>query len=476
MCISTVKSIESFNILFRLTTPIKYIHQIYRIMKKHTLPLLLFILLFGTFCDSTSATSETEPEIDLGEETTLDISDWTTETHSNDVDPNYGVIFEEGTVKRIDLTISSTNWSAMQADLDANLTGSVDDIDFTPVWVPGALSFEDKDWYKVGIRYKGNSTLLNASRSNGDKYPFKLDFDEFEDEFPQIHNQRFYGFKQLNLSNNDSDGSFMREKVAADLFREFGVVAPRVAFYAVYLDRGNGSSFIGLYTLIEEVDDSVPDSQFPDNDGNLYKPDGDAASFASGTYDTDEFDLKTNEDEDDFSDVKALYDLLHSDIRTSNETQWKSDLESIFNVDNYLKYLAANNVIQNWDTYGIMTHNYFLYNDEGKLTWIPWDNNEAFQNGKRGGAISLGMSEVSSSWPIIRYIMNVDEYETVYKNYVKEFSEGVFESSKMTTLLSTYQTLLNDYASQESTSFSSSVSALKSYIQTRNSVAASFVD
>lgn len=466
---------EGLNKIFRLKHQITHNIHLRRLAMKpsYLLPLLAFLLV--TFACSSSPTSEAEVEVELEEITDLEIPDWTTETHSNDVDPNYDVVFEENTVKRIDITISSTNWSAMQADLDVNLSGvAVSDIDFTPVWVPATLSFEGKDWYQIGVRYKGNSTLTNAYRSTSDKYPFKLDFDEFEDTYPEIDNQRFYGFKQLNLSNNNSDGTYMREKIASDLFRAFGVVAPRTAFYAVYLDRGNGSNFIGMYTIVEEVDDSVPDSQFPDDDGNLYKPDGDAASFASGTYDEDEMDLKTNEDEADYSDVKSLYDLLHSSTRTTDATQWKADLESIFDVDNYLKYLAVNNVIQNWDTYGVMTHNYFLYNDEGKLSWIPWDNNEAFQDGKMGGAISLGMTEVSSSWPIIRYIMDVDEYETTYKGYVNAFSEGVFESNTMSTLLTSYETLLNDYASQESSSFSSSVSSLKSYIQTRNSVAAGF--
>lgn len=442
---------------------------------KNNISILILILFLFSFCSNPAGDNSTE-EIDLGDDTEFQIPDWTTESHSNDVDPNYEIVFEENTVKRIDLTISSTNWSAMQSDLDKNLTGSVDDIDFTPIWVPGTLSFEGKDWYKVGIRYKGNSTLLNATRNNGDKYPFKLDFDEFEDEFPQIDNQRFYGFKQLNLSNNDSDPTFMREKLAADLFREFGVVAPKVAFYAVYLDRGNGSEFIGLYTLIEEVDDTIPESQFLDDKGNLYKPDGDAASFAFGTYEESEFDLKTNEDEANYSDLKSFYDLLHSDLRTTNETQWTTDLENLFNVDMYLKYLAVNNVIQNWDTYGVMTHNYFLYNDSGLLTWIPWDNNEAFQDGKQGGAISLGMNEVSSNWPIIRYIMNVDKYVDTYKDYVSEFCSGPFEVNKMNALLTSYQNLLNDYASQETSSFNSSMSSLKSYIQTRNNLATNFAE
>ncbi|MFY0600049.1 MAG: CotH kinase family protein [Cyclobacteriaceae bacterium] len=415
-----------------------------------------------------------EPVFEPIEEGELEIPDWTEATHSNDVDPDYAIVFPDDKVHRLDITISEANWSAMQSDLATNLTSSGGpgqggaDIDFTPVWVPCTFTFDGLDWYQVGIRYKGNSTLRNAYQGNSDKYPFKLDFDEFEDTYPDIKNQRFYGFKQLNLSSNYSDDSFMREKVAGDLFRSFGVVAPRASFCAVYLDRGNGSNFIGVYTLVEEVDDSVPDSQFPDNDGNLYKPDGDAATFASGTYDEDEMDLKTNEDEADYSDVRALYDLMQSSTRTSDETQWISDLEDIFNVDQYLKYLAVNTVIQNWDTYGVMTHNYFLYNDLGKLVWIPWDNNESMQDGKMGGAISLSMSEVTDEWPLIRYVMDVDQYETQYRTYVRDFTDNHFQPATMSSQFSTYESLLSDYAAQEGGNFSGAISTLNTHVQNRN--------
>ncbi len=444
-------------------------------MKQTVITSFTFALILFASCGDLTGSDSSNTEIDLGNETELSIPDWTTETHSNDVDPNYDVVFEEGTVKRIDITISSTNWAAMQSDLSTNLTSSrTADVDFTPIWVPATITYNDTDWYKVGIRYKGNSTLRNAYSSNTDKFPFKLDFDEFEDDFPAIDNQRFYGFKQLNLSSNDSDGTFMREKLAADLFREFCVPSARTAFVAVFLDRGNGANFVGIYTLIEEVDDSVPDSQFNDNNGNLYKPDGDAATFASGTYNESEMDLKTNEDEADYSDVRALYDLLHDGDRTENPESWQTQLENIFNVDGFLKYLAVNNVIQNWDTYGVMTHNYFLYKDSGALTWIPWDNNESFQDGKQGGAISMGMTEVSSNWPIIRYIMNVDEYSTTYKSYVNAFANGAFDPTKVTATISDYESVLNDYASQESSSFSNSVSSLKSFVQSRYNTAISF--
>lgn len=447
-------------------------------MRKPIILALLPLLFIWLNCEAPT-NSESNSSIDLGEDTELSIPDWTTQTHSNDVAPNYDVVFEEQTIKQLHIQISESNWEAMQTDLDNNMSSMIGpgaEVDFDPVWVPATITFEGIDWYKVGIRYKGNSTLRNAYQSNTDKYPFKLDFDEFEDDFPQIKNQRFYGFKQLNLSSNDSDGSFMREKIASDLFRDFGVPSARTAFYAVYLDRGNGSQFIGVYTLVEEVDDSVPDSQFPDDNGNLYKPDGDAASFASGTYDESEFDLKTNEDEADFSDVKSLYDILHNSSRTTDPEQWKADLEAIFDVDGFLKYLAVNNTIQNWDTYGVMTHNYFLYNNKGLLSWIPWDNNESFQEGKQSGALSFGMSEVSSNWPLISYLIQVDEYETTYTNYVNEFAATVFDSDEMGALLNSYKTLIESYATQENSGFSSDVNSLISYIATRNSAAKSFAN
>jgi hypothetical protein len=39
------------------------------------------------------------------------------------------------------------------------------------------------------------------------RLPFKFDFDQFEDDFPEIKNQRFFGFKQLSLANNHEDAA-----------------------------------------------------------------------------------------------------------------------------------------------------------------------------------------------------------------------------------------------------------------------------
>jgi len=239
--------------------------------------------------------------------------------------------------------------------------------------------------------------------------------------------------------------------------------------------------------LVEEVADTVLESQFNDDDGNLYKPDGDAASFASGTFDESEMEKKSNEDESDYSDVESLYNIINSSERTTDLEKWKSDLNAVFNVDGYLKWLAANTVMQNWDTYGKMTHNYFLYNnpDNNKLTWIPWDNNEALQNGKMGNALSLSLSEVGNDWPLIRYLIDVDEYEQLYKTYALKFIEEVFIPSDMMVTYSEYYALLKEYAYAEesgytylnnNSNFDQAVEALKTHVQSRNSAVLSYIN
>ena len=321
---------------------------------------------------------EEEEEIVVVDDTDFEATDWTTETHSKDADPNFDEVFKDNTVKRLDIVITETRWQNMLDDMTdlygtfgvRSGPGGGSFPDENPIFVPAEVFYNGKEWYRVGLRFKGNSSLQSSWQAGILKLSFKLDFDEFEDDYPQIKNQRFYGFKKLSVKNNYDDTSNLREKVASDVFRNAGLAVSHTAFYTVYVDHGNGPQYFGLYTLVEEVDDTVLEDQFINDKGNLYKPDGDAASFANGTFDEDEYVKKNNEDEADFSDVQSLLTILHDGSRTSDAVTWRANLETVLDTDVFLKYLAVNTVIQNWDTYGRMTHNYFLYNNpvNNKLT------------------------------------------------------------------------------------------------------------
>ncbi|SFJ19991.1 CotH kinase family protein [Olleya namhaensis] len=449
--------------------------------------------------DDVVTTTEEEGEVVVDtDDSDFETTDWTAETHSKDADANFDEVFEDNAVKRLDIVVTEARWQSMLDDM-TNLYGTfgagaggpgggLTETDEDPIFVPAEVFYNGKEWYRVGVRFKGNSSLQTSWQNGILKLSFKLDFDEFEDDYPQIDNQRFYGFKKLSLKNNFDDKSMLREKVATDVFRNAGLVASHTAFYTVYVDHGDGPQYFGVYTMVEEVDDTVLDTQFSDDDGNLYKPDGDAASFALGSYNESEYVKKTNEDEGDFDDVASLLAIVNDGSRTSDPATWRTNLDAVLDTDVFLKYLAVNTVVQNWDTYGRMTHNYFLYNnpDTSKLTWIPWDNNEALQTGKMGGSLPLDFSGLNSTeWPLIGYLYQDAVYKTQYDTYVQEVVDDAFSISTMQSLYATYAALIEPYAASEvagysflenSSDFQNAVNELNTHVTSRAAAVSDYLD
>ena len=426
------------------------------------------------------------------------LEDWTSATHSSSATTNYDMVFPQTKVNRFDITITKADWEIMQDNLNdmygsstsgpgggpGGGGGAVTFSDETPIYVPCNLAFNGINWYHVGIRYKGNSSL-SAYSTGVNKLPFRLEFDQFEDDYPAIQNQTFYGFPALSLSSNYNDKSFLREKVANDLFSEFNVPSPYSAFYEIYIDYGDGPVYFGLYTVLEVVFETVLNKQFGSNSGNCYKPEDDGATFSNSGFNLSDFENKTTgglgED-----DIQSLFDALQSTTRLEDTTAWKTTLENNLDVNGFLKWLAVNTTIQNWDTYGKMPHNYYLYNDPSDhlLKWIPWDNNEAFQNGNQGGALSFEFTEINDEdWPLITYILGVKSYENTFKKHIIDFVTNVFEPNKMETTYDYWQTLIQNSVEAESanysfitnaTDFSSAIGTLKSHVNTRNTVALNY--
>jgi hypothetical protein len=476
---------------------------------------------------------------------------WTEETHGNDVAPNYDVVFPQDKVNQITITIDPADWEAMQANMTdilgepgtgpgamgrpggdftppegmeppagsstpqappegmeppegpegfepaagggpGGMGGAIDMVSETPMWVPATIEFDGNTWNHVGIRYKGNSSLTSAWNSGSLKMPLKFDFDEFEGDFPAIDNQRFFGFKQLSLANGFSDESYMRESVTYELMRQAGLVASETAFYEVILDYGVGPVNLGTYTVVEVIDDTVIENALGDSSGNIYEGDGAGVSLAEGTYDliADSFEKENNEDEADWSDIEALYDVLHSETRATDPAQWRTDLEAIFDVDTFLNWLAVSAVVQNWDTYGSMSHNFYLYNnpETGQLVWLPWDHNMTLGVGGGGGRgqmgggpggrgnVSLDKADVGEEWPLIRFLLDDPVYDEKYMGYLAAASE-LFDTGELTARVEAMRELLQPVidAAGETAPFDTAVQQLLSVVAERDAAVADFL-
>ncbi len=353
-----------------------------------------------------------------------------------------------------------------------------DDVEFlprTPIYVPATIVFDGTEFRRVGIRLKGNSSLVNAWGSGNEKLPFRLNFDELEDRFPDIRDQTFFGFPNLNLTNNAMDATFLRAKVVGDLLRDAGVPASRTAFVRVYLDRGAGAVYLGLYTLVEVPDSPMLVAQFGSDEGNLYKPRGAGGRWLR--FDRDSFPKKTNAAHEDWTDIEDAIAALNAP--RADAAGWRARLEARFDAGAFLRWLAFNTIIGNFDAYGgLSPHNYWLYGsprDRDRLHWIPWDHDLALEGfgisgprpegpppgplppggppgivvigpgdrGPRGPeGIDLFHEETDGSWPLIRWLLDDAVYRAMYRRHVEDILATTFQPSRVMAQLRSEHALI----------------------------------
>lgn len=269
-------------------------------------------------------------------------------------------LFAEGVVNEINIEISEEDW----ADLVEN--------PLEETYYAVDVTINGETLSNVALRTKGNNTLISVASSDSDRYSFKIDFDYFND------GENYYGLKKLNLNNNYGDASYMREYISYRIMGEMGIPVPATSYTHITI---NGEEW-GLYLAVEPIDEVFLERTFGDSTGDLYKPDGIGADLVYRGDDMSEYPglvLKTNEETSDGSAILDLMKALESG----------EGLEDVLDVDEVLRYLAANVALANYDSYlGNATHNHYLYEQDGRFTIVPWDYNYSF-GGFGGGEVAI---------------------------------------------------------------------------------------
>jgi hypothetical protein len=256
--------------------------------------------------------------------------------------------------------------------------------------VPATLRFEGRDLGGVIVRYKGNSSYRGARSVL--KRSLKINFPESDDH------HRFFGLKTLNLNNNAYDPSQMRETLAYDVFQRAGVAAPRTAYARVFITVPGEyeHEYAGLFTVVEQIDQSFFEERWHHKIGVLVKPEGLRGLPDLGEDWKDYSDPYTAKIVAKTADAARLVAFIRF-LNQATDEEFAAHLDDYLDTEQFLRFLAAEVVLVNTDSPLAMNHNYWLtvQPQTHKVEWIPWDMNMAF-GGFHNGDTNLSLYEPSA--------------------------------------------------------------------------------
>ena len=175
------------------------------------------------------------------------------------------------------------------------------------------------------------------------------------------------------------------------------------------------------------------------------------------------------------SDKKRLISIL----KNLNEG---TNLDECIDVDEVLKYFAVNTFLVNLDSYaGNMKHNYYLYENDGKLQILPWDYNLSYGAFMMGGGgmgkgefgddsssdksknsqasqvinfpIDKPVTDTMENSPLISKLLEVDEYKEKYHEYLQEIVDKYVNTGYFDEQIDKVDNLISDYVKNDKTAF-----------------------
>ena len=314
----------------------------------------------------------------------------------------------------------------------------------------------------VGLRAKGNNSLRLVNEYGLERYSLKIEFDHFQD------GNTYYGLDKLSLDSSYQDNSYMKNYLAYDMMDYMGVPSPLCSYVWVTV---NGEDW-GLFLAVEEPEEAFARRNYGADHGKLYKPD-----YRSLEAENRDVALQyTTEDPADYDNIfrNAKFEINVEDqarligaLKTLSEG---TDLESAVNVDEVLRYFTVQVFVVNLDSYlGRTGHNYFLYEEDGIISMLPWDYNLAF------ATYSLGMpdpindaelyvnypidtpasGEIMTNRPLYHNLMKNEEYFAKYHAYFDEFIREYFESGYFVKKTAETVKMISPYVKKDPTAFCS---------------------
>jgi hypothetical protein len=336
-------------------------------------------------------------------------------------------LYDPERVPRFDLELPAESMAALERDSDTYVTGS--------------LRYGTEVVSNIGVRVKGEGSL----RTLQEKAAFKLKFDEF------VSKQSFRGLRRLTLNNMVEDPSFLAERLAYHFYRAVGLPAPRCNSALVYV---NGELF-GVYANVETEDKTFLRRWFESDDGNLYEEG--QVDFEPGNE--TEFDLETNEEANDRSDLTALI----AAIASAQPDTWLEDVGAELDLPHFLAFTAAEAAVNQWDMYGYTVfypNNFRLYRDlsQNRFVFLPWGMDMSMKPFRDSDKPFIEVFELSrvgdrpsgrvSAGLLLRRCLESAPCQAAYRDVVAE-TASLYEAAGLLALAEKYHAQIADHVAAD---------------------------
>ncbi len=228
---------------------------------------------------------------------------------------------------------------------------------------------------------------------------------------------------------------------------------------------GSDSGSSGSFPDMGDFDPSSLGDFDPSNIGDM-----DFSAFGMAGFGSSD-DVSLIYTDDEFSSYSNIFESAKTALSTADKKRLISsikklneneDIEDVVNVDQVIRYFVVHNFVCNFDSYtGTMIHNYYLYEEDGMLSMIPWDYNLAFGGFMSGDATAMVNYPIDTpvsggsveSRPMLSWIFESEEYTELYHSIMQQFITSFFDSGEFEQLIDETYALIAPYAERDTNGF-----------------------
>jgi hypothetical protein len=322
----------------------------------------------------------------------------------------------------VEVELPPADWEALRQEGRSVIETFVNpSIGYEYTYFNATVNIDGQRYENISVRKKGYLGSLSADRPS-----IKLNLRRSGRDLSHL------GLEEITLNNDRQDPSHSHQCLAYGAFAAAGVPSSRCGLAHVVV---NGED-LGTYTNVEPIGKPLLARHFADAGGNLYE--GQIVDFLPEQLEL--FQLKTNEAENDRSDLSRLASALGGDDAGLVER-----LGAVLDLDAFRTFWAIETLLGHWDGYAGNSNNYYVYHDPSsdRFVFLPWGTDGAFQRQNPFDFLNTSIA-LYARGRIANRLYALPDQRQAFRARLGELADGVWVEERLNAELERIEQLAPD--------------------------------